>query len=147
MQAENIHILSVGAGPLEKEWLRRMSQVLGCKFHHLGFINQSKLCQTYAASDTLILPSKERETWGLVVNEALAMNCSIIASSLVGCVKDLTELGAPIKSFSPGSYSQLRDCMVAVKKETGSRTFFDSSLLPKIEDFPNALLKTISCLN
>lgn len=144
LQAENVHFLSVGAGPLEKEWLRRMSQVLGCKFHHLGFINQSKLCQTYAASDTLILPSKERETWGLVVNEALAMNCSIIASSLVGCVRDLSELGAPIKSFSPGSCSQLRACMIAATREKNSPSFFDSSLLPKIEDFPNALLKSIS---
>jgi len=146
LQSDHVHFISVGAGPLEKEWLRRMNQVLGHKFHHLGFINQSKLCQTYAASDTLILPSKERETWGLVVNEALAMNCSVIASSLVGCVKDLTELGAPIKSFSPGSYSQLRACMIAVKKERDSRPFFNSSLLPKIEDFPNALLKTVSYL-
>ena len=140
LQDNDVHLISVGAGPLEEEWLRRMSQVLGRNFHHLGFMNQSKLCQTYAASDTLILPSKDRETWGLVINEALAMNCSVVASSLVGCVKDLTELGAPIQSFSPGSHAQLRACMVTAKKEKGSRSFFDTTLLPRIEDFPNTLL-------
>ena len=147
LQGNNVHFISVGAGPLETEWLRRMNQVLGHKFHHLGFINQSKLCQTYAASDTLILPSKDRETWGLVVNEALAMNCSVVASSLVGCVKDLTELGAPIQCFSPRSYTQLRSCLVTAKKEKDSRSLFDISLLPKIEDFPRALIKRISHVN
>ena len=38
----------------------------------LGFINQSEMLQVYAAADCLALPSDTRETWGLVVNEALA---------------------------------------------------------------------------
>ncbi|QNJ22055.1 conserved hypothetical protein distantly related to alpha-glycosyltransferases family 4 [Synechococcus sp. MIT S9220] len=146
LQENNVHFISVGAGPLEREWLRRMNQVLGHNFHHLGFMNQSKICQAYAASDTLILPSNDKETWGLVINEALAMRCNVVASSLAGCVKDLSELGAPIKSFSPGSYTQLRSCLLAAKRGKNSQALFDISLLPKTEDFPNILIERIKHL-
>src|SRR5688500_3190556 len=36
-----------------------------------GFVNQGDLPAWYAASDALVLPSDSRETWGLVVNEAM----------------------------------------------------------------------------
>lgn len=146
LQTANLHFLSVGAGPLVKEWKRRMNGVLGSKFHHLGFLNQSKLCQAYAASDTLILPSKSGETWGLVINEALMMHCNIIASSRVGCAKDLRSLGAPIFSFHSGEVEQLQFCMIKAKAMVLDKQMpvFDTSLLPKINDFPNALIHDLN---
>jgi glycosyltransferase involved in cell wall biosynthesis len=53
-----------------------------------GFINQSSLPSYYHAADILVLPS-EIETWGLVVNEAMAAGALPVVSDRVGCAPDL----------------------------------------------------------
>lgn len=55
-----------------------------------GFVNQSKLPRYYAAADILALPSI-RETWGLVINEAMNFSLPIVASEAVGAVPDLVD--------------------------------------------------------
>jgi glycosyltransferase involved in cell wall biosynthesis len=50
----------------------------------------------YAAADVLVLPSDAGETWGLVVNEAMASGRPAVVSRAVGCCADLvveTETG------------------------------------------------------
>jgi glycosyltransferase involved in cell wall biosynthesis len=54
-----------------------------------GFLNQSEISQAYVAADCLVLPSDEGETWGLVVNEALACGLPAIVSDRCGCAEDL----------------------------------------------------------
>lgn len=56
--------------------------------HFLSFLGQKKLSTIYNMSDIFVLPSKE-ETWGLVVNEAMAGSCAILASKQVGSSPDL----------------------------------------------------------
>jgi glycosyltransferase involved in cell wall biosynthesis len=41
------------------------------------------------AADCLVLPSDHGETWGLVVNEALASGLPCIVSDACGCAEDL----------------------------------------------------------
>jgi glycosyltransferase involved in cell wall biosynthesis len=53
-----------------------------------GFVNQSDLPAYYHAADILVLPS-ESETWGLVVNEAMACGALPVVSDRVGCARDL----------------------------------------------------------
>src|SRR5262249_10363056 len=53
-----------------------------------GFLNQRELGRAYAAADCLVLPSV-RESWGLVVNEALATGLPAVVSEAVGCAPDL----------------------------------------------------------
>lgn len=53
-----------------------------------GFQNQKELPKYYALSDVLVLPS-DSETWGLVVNEAMACGLPAIVSDSVGCAPDL----------------------------------------------------------
>jgi len=54
-----------------------------------GFINQSEMPSYYLAADILALPSRRMgETWGLVVNEALAAGCGVLLSSAVGSSRD-----------------------------------------------------------
>jgi len=54
-----------------------------------GFLNQREISQAYAAAACLVLPSDEGETWGLVVNEAMACGRPAIVSDRVGCGPDL----------------------------------------------------------
>jgi glycosyltransferase involved in cell wall biosynthesis len=82
----------VGAGELE-ESLRREASRSGVAATFHGFQNQSRMPSIYAASDLLVLPSDHQETWGLVVNEAMACGIPAVVSDAVGCGPDLIEPG------------------------------------------------------
>jgi glycosyltransferase involved in cell wall biosynthesis len=80
-------LLVVGAGPLDNV-CRAQAERLGVRAVWAGFLNQSELGRAYAVGDCLVLPSGG-ETWGLVVNEALATGLPAIVSDRVGCGPDL----------------------------------------------------------
>jgi glycosyltransferase involved in cell wall biosynthesis len=46
---------------------------------------------SYAAADCLVLPSDGHETWGLVVNEAMACGRPAVITDPVGCREDLVD--------------------------------------------------------
>lgn len=54
-----------------------------------GFLNQTEISKAYVAADCLVLPSNSQETWGLVVNEAMASGLPCIVSDACGCSEDL----------------------------------------------------------
>jgi 1,2-diacylglycerol 3-alpha-glucosyltransferase len=57
-----------------------------------GFAQREDLAGLYALAETLVLPTHS-DTWGLVVNEAMACGLPIIVSSVAGCSADLVEEG------------------------------------------------------
>jgi len=58
----------------------------------LPFQNQSQMPVLYRLADVFCLPSKgPSETWGLVVNEALACGRPVLTSDKVGCAIDIVE--------------------------------------------------------
>jgi glycosyltransferase involved in cell wall biosynthesis len=101
-------LLVAGAGELHGE-LRRQALILNAPLHTLGFCNQKQMPAAYAAADVLALPSDARETWGLVVNEALASGKPILVSDAVGCSPDLTELLGPSAVFRLGDISDFAE--------------------------------------
>jgi glycosyltransferase involved in cell wall biosynthesis len=80
-------MLIVGSGPLE-DACRREAERLGVAVATAGFLDQPSLGRAYAAADCLVMPSAS-ETWGLVVNEALATGLPCVVSHGVGCAPDL----------------------------------------------------------
>lgn len=80
--------LIVGDGPLRAACERRIAE-WGAPVRIVGFRNQSELPRHYVAADALVLPSDHRETWGLVVNEAMACGLPALVSDQVGCAPDL----------------------------------------------------------
>lgn len=94
-------MLIAGSGPLEKE-VTALAEQLDVPLKFLGFVNQSKMPQVYAAADALILPSSSRETWGLVCNEALACGVPLVVSDEAGCAPDLCADGHVGRSYRGG---------------------------------------------
>ena len=82
----NIHGLIVGSGEQMRE-AERLAQELPITF--AGFLNQTEVPKAYVAADVIVLPSDFGETWGLVVNEAMATGLPAIVSERVGCADDL----------------------------------------------------------
>ncbi|MEQ1895763.1 MAG: glycosyltransferase family 4 protein [Vicinamibacterales bacterium] len=96
----------VGSGPLEGA-LRRQTAERGAPVHFLGFQNQSTIPVCYAAADCLVLPSDGGETWGLVVNEAMACGVPAIVSDAVGCADDMILEGETGFTFPCGDVGAL----------------------------------------
>jgi 1,2-diacylglycerol 3-alpha-glucosyltransferase len=53
-----------------------------------GFAQRDQLATYYALAEMLILPT-HTDTWGLVVNEAMACGLPVILSRAAGCAADL----------------------------------------------------------
>ena len=85
-------LMMVGTGPLDEE-VRSEAARLGVDLRMVGFMNQSELGEVYGIADCLTLPSDFRETWGLVVNEALATGLPCVVSNAVGCAPDMIRDG------------------------------------------------------
>ena len=87
-----LHGVLVGDGPLRGR-LETLARPWAERIHFAGFHNQSELPAWYAAADALLLCSDASETWGLVVNEAMACGLPVVASEAAGCSPDLIEPG------------------------------------------------------
>lgn len=87
-----LHLLVVGSGE-QLDAARQLVAELDLPVTFAGFLNQGEISSAYVASDCLVLPSDPGETWGLVVNEAMACSRPVIVSDHVGCQADLVEDG------------------------------------------------------
>lgn len=95
--------LAVGDGELRQKFEKQVTEIIKERALFVGFKNQSELGRYYAMADTLILPSKSGETWGLVVNEALQFGLRVVVSDNVGCGRDLVSSKEIGRIFSAGS--------------------------------------------
>lgn len=93
----------LGDGALRDSLQRQAADLQGVRTIFLGFQNQRQLSRYYHAADLLVLPSRQSETWGLVVNEALHHGVPCVVSDKVGCGPDLIEHGRTGYIFSTGS--------------------------------------------
>jgi len=82
--------LMAGDGPLRPQ-CEACAASHGAPIRFAGFLNQSEIVRAYIAADALALPSDGRETWGLVVNEAMLCARPGFVSDRVGCGPDLIE--------------------------------------------------------
>ena len=103
--------LMVGDGPLRADCEAAASE-MGAPIRFAGFLNQSQMVSAYVAADVLVLPSDGRETWGLVVNEAMACGRPAIVSDAVGCGPDLVLAGRTGDRFPLGDIGALAELLV-----------------------------------
>ena len=112
----DLHVLVVGTGELEPA-LRERAAALGLPATFAGFLNQTEIARAYVACDALVLPSDLGETWGLVVNEAMACGRPAIVSDQVGCAPDLIREGLTGYSFPCGEPQALAERIVRVASD------------------------------
>ena len=112
-----MHLLVVGDGALRAFCEERANQSVRDQGRRsitfTGFLNQTEMPKAYVAADCLVLPSDAGETWGLVVNEAMACGLPAIVSDQVGCGPDLIDGGLTGDIFSMGDTGRLAAAMAA----------------------------------
>jgi len=101
-----VHLVMVGDGPLRAE-CASYAESRNLPVTFAGFFNQKAMPSAYAASDILVMTSVRDETWGLVVNEAMAAGIPAIVSDKVGCAPDLVLPGKTGSVYPAGDYKAL----------------------------------------
>ena len=128
LQGKKIHLLWVGTGELGGELRQACHACFDAErgervnapnggdrpnASFVGFLNQSEISRAYVAADCLVLPSDAKETWGLVVNEAMASGLPCIVSNACGCVEDLVQPIRPDLCYPVGDIIALERAMAA----------------------------------
>jgi len=117
LRKPGVHAIFTGNGALESS-LREMAKD-DPSIHFIPFQNQSIMPVVYRLGDILVLPSQgPGETWGLVVNEAMACGKAVLVSDKCGCAADLVEPGKNGFVFPSGDTGQ---CMNYLDRMTTSR--------------------------
>jgi glycosyltransferase involved in cell wall biosynthesis len=93
-------LMMAGDGPLAPE-TRAEAKRLGVRLAWQGFLNQSQLPKAFAAADAVLVPSAW-ESWGLIVNEAMASGVPCVTTARVAAAKDLIVAGITGYTEEPG---------------------------------------------
>jgi glycosyltransferase involved in cell wall biosynthesis len=145
----SIQMLIIGAGALRSELeTYAIKQKLPVKF--LGFVNQKSLPSTYALGDCFLLASDFDETWGLVVNEAMACGLPAIVSDRAGCSDDLiidSKTGFTYPFGSPKILAEKMTYMIENKDEAKAMGLLARGHILDRYNVKNSVLATLGALS
>jgi glycosyltransferase involved in cell wall biosynthesis len=103
--ARKVELRIVGDGPL-RERLASAPRHPNLHLTMIGPVAYEALPELYASADCLVLPTLA-DTWGLVVNEALATGLPVLGSNRSQAVEELIQNGRNGWVFSPDSPEQI----------------------------------------
>lgn len=124
--------LMVGDGPLRRECEEFVREKDG-PISFAGFLNQSEIARAYVAADALVLPS-DGETWGLVVNEAMACGRPCFVSDHVGCGPDMIVPGRTGYIFPMADTGELARLMRSSTAATSALESMSKQAIKKAEE-------------
>ncbi|MEB3242535.1 MAG: glycosyltransferase family 4 protein [Cyanobacteriota bacterium] len=144
---QRLHVVVVGDGVLRPALEDALDRTLPGRHHAMGFQNQRELGRFYALADALLLPSRQGETWGLVVNEALQFGCGVICSDRVGCAADLVN-GQPWgRVHASGEAGELAAAIASLAAEPPERQRPPAEItLPHPRDLVQAIQRQLRSL-
>jgi 1,2-diacylglycerol 3-alpha-glucosyltransferase len=87
---EQIGLVFVGDGPGRRAVEEHAARISAGTIRFPGFVQRDDLAKYYALAEALVLATHS-DTWGLVVNEAMACGLAIILTDAAGCAPDLIQ--------------------------------------------------------
>ena len=93
-----------------------------------GFLNQTDISKAYVAADCMVLSSDSGETWGLVVNEALASGLPCATSDACGSTEDLIAPIDPGLPFVLGNTEDMSRALNMLANQSRSATVWQESV-------------------
>lgn len=106
VQFDDWSLVFVGDGPDHEELIGIAGDSHTKKVYFLPFLSQNNLKICYQRAAVMILPSHS-ETWGLVVNEAMAAGLPVLVSNKCGCAETLVNQGVNGYTFNPADVQDI----------------------------------------
>ncbi|GAB3906963.1 glycosyltransferase family 4 protein [Mucilaginibacter boryungensis] len=145
----NYRLIIIGDGPLAQD-LKDIKESLQHKtVDFVGAIENEKVLEYLHKSDALVLPSFA-ESWGLVVNEAMAAGLPVLLSNKVNAANTLLKEGVNGYSFHPSNVVEMQQKILSFigLSESAKKEMSDNSLkIIGTMDFENMGQQLISTLN
>ncbi|WP_256009563.1 glycosyltransferase family 4 protein [Desertivirga xinjiangensis] len=136
LNMDNVHLLFVGNGILEKCLKTKVSALNLQQIHFLPFQNQLQMPVIYQSCNLYCLPSQgPGETWGLAVNEAMAAGKAVIVSTMVGCATDLVKNGENGFIFESGDKHSLKRNLKELCTDRARLDYMGKKSLTIIQDW------------
>jgi len=112
----------LGRGPREEELKKRMPEAV-----FPGYLTGEELSIAYASADLLLFPSTT-ETFGNVIQEAIASGLPAVVSDEGGCQEIVRETGGGLVARARRGFSFYRECRRLLTDETLYRQIRDMGL-------------------
>lgn len=116
-----VSLVFVGDGFEKRALEERAATIVPGEVEFRGFLQREDLPSIYALAEALVFPTHS-DTWGLVVNEAMACGLPVVASDVAGCVPDLvldSITGVLVPSQAPARLSEAIHRLMASPEQTG----------------------------
>ncbi len=132
-----VSLVFVGDGAARSALQHRAAAINGGSIQFTGFVQRESLPAYYALADALVFPT-HTDTWGLVVNEAMACGLPVISSDAAGCVTDLVESGWNGRVVSVGDVGQLASAMDELGRDAKLRFLMGQRSMERIQQYSPA---------
>ena len=140
-----IGLVFVGDGKARPELESRATQIAPGYVRVVGFVQKDQLAVYYALADAFIFPTRS-DPWGLVVNEAMACSCPVIATDVAGCAADLVQDGRNGLVVPAGNPGKLSGAMQSLMSSQELRFSMGQRSLEQIAAFsPESCAAGIAC--
>lgn len=81
-------LVFAGDGPMRADLESLSHSLYPGTVHFTGFLHRNDLARCYGLAECLVFPTHS-DTWGMVVNEAVASGLPVICTRVAGCARDL----------------------------------------------------------
>src|SRR5437660_3712761 len=100
--------------------------------HFTGFVHRDELASYYGLAECFVFPTHS-DTWGMVVNEAMASGLPVICSQVAGCAADLVEANGRV--VVPRNAAELSSAMEQIAGNPTLREQMSSRSREMIQKF------------
>ncbi len=140
---ERVYVLIIGGTPTD-EYNRIISELDLKNIHFSQYMDKQTLLKYYAASDVFVLPTRE-DTWGLVVNEAMATGLPVITTTSCVAGNELIADGINGYLVQADDVLALSDRINSLVSDPDLRYQMGQNNLSKIKDYTfENMAKTIA---
>jgi glycosyltransferase involved in cell wall biosynthesis len=106
----NLGLVLIGSGKGEERFRDFCAEQNIKNVFFEGFVHQDELPAYYAAGDVFVLPTHS-DTWGLVLNEAMASSLPVVCSDVAGAACDLIKNAENGYIYEKGSIAELTEAL------------------------------------